>query len=227
MSATTHLDAGLLISTDHVLVRPEWPTLPLASVQVEHWAGLFQEVRIAWEDPVPIAPRTQGVVDEHPPNAAARHSDGVGRESVGDFHTEFAEAVATQRHVALGGKFARQRHDQGTRGGGEDRWSAAARAIVEASTALDQETGSPTPNGGAAHTFLLGQGAAPQPGRAAQDQSGSTGQTLWCRTRPLPGGQLVEFSGCQLDCGGGSRHRRRTSWPPTVAGYRVVPVGLG
>ena len=66
----------------------------------------------------------------------------VGPESVGDFDAEFAEAVATERYVALGGQFARQRHDQGTRGGCDDRWSAAARAIVESIAALGQKASS-------------------------------------------------------------------------------------
>src|SRR3954447_19604110 len=101
LSATAHLDAGLLIGADHVLVRPEWSTLPFAGIQVEHGTSPFQKARIAWEDPVPIAPRTQGVVDEHTTHTAARQRDVVGPKSVGDFNAEFAEAVATQRHVTL------------------------------------------------------------------------------------------------------------------------------
>jgi hypothetical protein len=125
--------------------------------------------------------------------------DVVGPESLGHFHAEFAEAVATQRHVALGGKFARQRHDHGTRGRGDGRWSAATRAIMESIAALGQKASQPATDRGAAQALLLGQGAAPQPGRAAQDQSGSTRQTLWRRGSPLPGSQLLEFGGRQLD----------------------------
>ena len=110
LNATADLDARLLIGTDHVLVGPEWLVLPAAGVQVEHWAGPLQKMGIAWEDPVPIPPRAQGVGSQNTPNAAARRSDVVGTESISDFHTQFAQAVATQRHA----RSARRSHARAT-----------------------------------------------------------------------------------------------------------------
>lgn len=206
LNTTADLDARLLVGTDHVLVCPEWLALPAAGVQVEHRAGPFQKVRIARENPVPIPPWAQGVGSQNSPNAATRGSDVVGTQSIGYFQTEFAEAVATQWQVAVGGTFARQRHHQGTGGGFDDRWPAAAWVILEPVTALDHEASQPATDRRSARMLLLGQGATAQPSRAGQDQSGSTDQPLWRRPSPHPGLQLADFGGGQLNRGSASSH---------------------
>ncbi len=68
MAPTTHLNAGLLIGAEHVFMRPEWLTLPLACVQVEHRTCQLQEVRVTWEDPRPIPPGPQGIAHQHAPD---------------------------------------------------------------------------------------------------------------------------------------------------------------
>src|SRR5437899_7912274 len=82
MQPATDLDAGLLISTQHVFVRPEWPTLPLTGVQVQHRASQLQEVPITWKDPGPIPPGTPGVVCQQAPDGSARGRDFLAREAV-------------------------------------------------------------------------------------------------------------------------------------------------
>jgi hypothetical protein len=39
VTTTTHLNAGLLIGAEHVFIRPERLTLPVACVQVENWTS--------------------------------------------------------------------------------------------------------------------------------------------------------------------------------------------
>ena len=62
MTPATNLDAGLLISAEHVFVSPERSALPGAGVQIEHRSSQFQKVGIAWEDPALVESRTQRVV---------------------------------------------------------------------------------------------------------------------------------------------------------------------
>src|SRR5713226_4411747 len=102
VAATTDLDAGFFIRAEHILVRPEGLALPPASVQVEHGTSHLQEVRITWKDPAPIAPRTQGIVCQQPPDGGARGCNFLGTQSVANFKSQFAQAVATERHVAIG-----------------------------------------------------------------------------------------------------------------------------
>src|SRR6266851_4631044 len=64
MKSATRLDAGFLIGAEHILIRPQRLALPLAGVQLEHWASAFQEVRIAWKDPALVAPRAQRVAHQ-------------------------------------------------------------------------------------------------------------------------------------------------------------------
>src|SRR5712691_2672200 len=135
-------------------------------------------MRISWKDPAAIAPGTQGIVRQQPPDGAARGSDFLGTETVGHFSSEFAEAVATERHVAIHGTFACHGHDQRTGGGFDRQWSTTARPILEPITAFGHKTGEPTADGSSAHLLLARQSAATQAGRVAQDHSSPTDQTL-------------------------------------------------
>ena len=62
VTAATLLNTGLLVSAEHVLVRPEWLALPGAGVQIEHRSSQFQKVWIARKDPAPIPPGAQRIV---------------------------------------------------------------------------------------------------------------------------------------------------------------------
>ena len=198
-------------------IRPEWLALPLAGVQVEHWTGELQKGRITGKDPAPIPPGTQGIVCQQLPDGAARGSDFLGTESVGNLNTQFAEAVTTQRHVAISGTFARHCHDERTCGGLDDHWPTAPRAILETIAAPRHKAGEPAADGGSTQALVLSQGATAQTGRAAQDQACPADETLWGCTSSHSGRQLADFGGGQLDRGGASSQKQSPCRPPYPA----------
>src|SRR5437870_10832512 len=110
MQSAASLDAGLFIGAEHILVRPQRLALPAAGVQLEHRASEFQKVRIAGKDPALVAPGTQSVLHQQPPDGAARGTSAASQldRNLGG---EFGEAVATERQVSLVWRFACQRDD--------------------------------------------------------------------------------------------------------------------
>src|SRR5712691_3452306 len=48
MLASSGLDAGLLVSAQHVVARPQNSALPTTLIEVQNWARLGGEVRVAW-----------------------------------------------------------------------------------------------------------------------------------------------------------------------------------
>ena len=201
MQSASDLDAGLLIGTEHELVRPERSALPLAGVQVEHRSGPLQKVWITRSDPGSIPPGTQGVVRQHAPDGRPRGRDVAAWEAVGDFDGQFTQAVATQRHLVIGGTFAGQGHHQRTRRGCERFRSTTARSILQSSTALSGEPTQPAADGGSAHPLLARQRPTAQPSSAPQDQARAACQTLWRGASAHPAGQLVLFIGGQFNAG--------------------------
>src|SRR5258708_27554130 len=168
MAAAPDLNAGLLISAQHVLIRPEWLALPAALVQVEDWTGEFQEACIARKDPGAIAPRAQCIVRQDAPNGAARGRDFVGVEPISNFDRQFAEAITTQRNLAIGRTFACHGHNQPTRGGGGPQVATAARPILKPIAPLTHKAGEPTAGGPPAHVLPARPRAAAPTGRPAQ-----------------------------------------------------------
>jgi hypothetical protein len=208
------LDARLLIRTEHELVRPEWLTLPTAGVQVEDWAGEFQKSRVAREDPVLIAPRTQRILHQPAPDAAARGT--VGRaQHVGGFNGELVQAVTAERHATCGWSFARQRHDQSAGGWRKHDGTATARSILQPVTPAEHEAGAPALHRGAAHPLLLRQPAGAESRGAAQNDARSTCQTLWRRGGPRPNRQASLLGSSQDN----QRSRSDHAEPPSAAFY--------
>jgi hypothetical protein len=64
VDAHAGLDAGFLVSAEHVLVVAERLSFPLPLVEVQDAGCLEGEVRVAGEDPRPVLPGLQGVVSE-------------------------------------------------------------------------------------------------------------------------------------------------------------------
>jgi len=75
MDTAASLNAGLLVGTDDKVLVFQGFSLPMASVQVEDWPRLFQELRVSREDPVLVSPGPDGILDEDAPHAAA--ADGL------------------------------------------------------------------------------------------------------------------------------------------------------
>jgi len=138
-------------------------------------------------------------VCQQPPDRGARGSPILGTEPLGHFQTEFSEAVATQRYVAIGGTLTRQCDDQRTRRGLDGQWSTAAWTILQTIAAAGHKAREPTADGGATQLLLASKRAAAQTGCAAQDHARPTDESLWGRASSHPGGQLVGFGSSQLD----------------------------
>ena len=64
VATESRLNARLLVGTDHVIPQPQTLTLPPARVQIQDAPGFLGEVRVAWEDPVFVTPRLDGVLVE-------------------------------------------------------------------------------------------------------------------------------------------------------------------
>jgi len=78
-------------------------------------------------------------VRQHAPDGRLRGRDSFAWEAVGDFDGQFTQAVATQRHLAIGGTFAGQGHHQRTRRRCDCFRSTPARSILQPCTALGRE----------------------------------------------------------------------------------------
>src|SRR4051812_23227054 len=114
LESAARLDAGLFVGTEHVLVSPEWLALPATGVQVEHWSSHLQEVWVTRKDPAVVAPRSQRVLHQPAPDAAARRTH-LGTQDRGSFRSEFTHAIAAERYASVGRSFARQGDHQGAR----------------------------------------------------------------------------------------------------------------
>lgn len=75
VAATQRLKLGLLVRGDHVVVRAERHSVEVPLVEIEHSSSLGLEVRIAREDPRPIAPRLDHVCSQPP--AHRRRGDRI------------------------------------------------------------------------------------------------------------------------------------------------------
>jgi len=163
VAAMTDLNAGLLIGAKHVLVRPEWLALPLAGVRSS--TGPARSRKCGSRGKIQQRQR-QGrrasCTNSRQMLVRAGVTSWVPR--IGDFDTEFAEAVAIEPHVAIGGWFTRQRHDQRPRGGFARQWPTAARPILEPIAAGGHEPAEPAAGGGSAHPLPIEPGrGCPKP----------------------------------------------------------------
>ena len=210
LQAAASLNARLLIGAQHVLVVPQGLSFPAAGVEVEHRTGQFEEVRIAWKDPVLVTPGTQRIPQQPAPDAAARRTR-LAAEHVGGFGGEVAQAVPAEWHTAVGGSFAGEGNHQRPRGGRQHRRAAATRSVPQPVAPIGQEPGAPALHCGATHPLLLRQPPCPEPSRAAQNDAGPARQTLGRRSCSCPLGQLLLSGRGERDHAGGLHHRFRTS----------------
>ena len=79
MFAPAGLNAGLFVSTQHVITRPQGLVLPTALVEVQDTTGLDGESRVAWKYPTAMPPRPQRVVAEPTPQ---RGTADLGNQTV-------------------------------------------------------------------------------------------------------------------------------------------------
>lgn len=71
------LDAGLLVSADHILIRLKGEPLPVALIEIQHDGCPFLKARIAWPYPTAITPGANGIGAEPTPNRCS--ADGSNK----------------------------------------------------------------------------------------------------------------------------------------------------
>ena len=134
MDAHAGLDAGLLVSAEHVVVLAERFTFPFPLVEIQDAGGLDGEVRVAGEDPRPVLPGLQGVVSEPAAHRGRRRrgNDAASCRMAGQFRT----GRAGQRRSARGGHLARESLNPSHDVGGEHAGPAGARRVGQTFDAL-------------------------------------------------------------------------------------------
>ncbi len=98
MNAAACLDAGLLVSADHVIGLGQFSTFPEPFVKVEYASGFLYKGGISREDPVAVIPWPNGIVGKPAPNR--RLSDGGDQSPTKHFSFDLRHAEARQRNVA-------------------------------------------------------------------------------------------------------------------------------
>jgi hypothetical protein len=84
VTSESGLDARLLIRADDVVPTAQRFTLPGSSVQVQNTPSFFEELRVAWKDPVLMPPGSDRVVVQDSPDGAGTDRSAQGyRSSLG------------------------------------------------------------------------------------------------------------------------------------------------
>ena len=92
------------ICREDELVGAEFTALPDALVQIQNASGLGFEIRISWEDPAAVLPRTDGVLAQPSPDGGV--TDGCRQAASADVGAEFGHAPARKGHTEAMGQFA-------------------------------------------------------------------------------------------------------------------------
>src|SRR5947207_7071010 len=85
------------ICREDELVGAEFTALPDALVQIQNASGLGFEIRISWEDPAAVLPRTDGVLAQPSPDGGV--TDGCRQAASADVGAEFGHAPARKGHT--------------------------------------------------------------------------------------------------------------------------------
>lgn len=99
---------GLLIGADDVVVLSQLLALPHPLIQAEHPTGLDGEVRVAWEDPRPVAPALDRIRGQPPPRQAPSvltglvHRDRVRVRVADPARRRYEQRCGTPRAVTVG-----------------------------------------------------------------------------------------------------------------------------
>jgi hypothetical protein len=71
VNADARLNAGFLVSGDHIFIAAQGPVMPATLVEVQDPSGLLLELRIAGENPTAVLSGTDGVLVEPAPDGGA------------------------------------------------------------------------------------------------------------------------------------------------------------
>ena len=129
MLTVTRLDARLLVGTDDHVVGVQRHSAPQSLAQIEHRPGPLFKARIAWEDPTPELPGTNGILVEPAPNGGTTDvGDDASADSLGG---DIRGGEARQWHAALARQLAGERLDLDDDIRGEKRTVAGSGTILQ------------------------------------------------------------------------------------------------
>ncbi len=106
MSSVSRLNAGLFISGDHKVVRPQRKSIPDSLIEVQDPAGLVLKLGIPGEDPAPVLPWLDGILAQPSPDCRSAHVSH--NAPLNSFSCNFTGAPSRQRNPALTGQFTCQ-----------------------------------------------------------------------------------------------------------------------
>ena len=101
--AAARLDAGLLVGTDHIVVRAKGLPLPCPFVEIENTARLVGEVGVSGKDPAAMVPRADGVFGEPAPDG--RLTNRSGQTTANDLSFDLGHAETGEGKPALAREF--------------------------------------------------------------------------------------------------------------------------
>src|SRR5690242_5578444 len=105
MEAAACLDAGLFVGREDKFVLVQFLSLPLALVEIQNPTGFEGKLRIAWENPAAMLPRTNGVLMQpSPQRGVAQLGD---QTALADVLSQLVQTPAREWDVVGGGEFAR------------------------------------------------------------------------------------------------------------------------
>lgn len=107
MHACAGLDAGFLVTADHVIAFTQGPFFPYAVVEIQNAASLLDKERVTRPDPASIGPRANCICAEPAPNRRTAHRGGD--TPTNGFLGNIAMAQSRELQSELLGQLTRQR----------------------------------------------------------------------------------------------------------------------
>ena len=104
MAAQASLDACLLIGGHHEVLGPQGLVCPAALIEVEDAAGFMGELGITREDPAAVAPGSDGIAIEPPPQGCS--ADFRHQTAFDDLAADLGHGEARERLAGKLGQFA-------------------------------------------------------------------------------------------------------------------------
>ena len=102
MAAAAGLEAGLLVSTEDVVLGAKALALPLASLEVQNRASLLGKAGIARKDPVLVPPGFEGILIQNAPHCAP--TDGFAQGMLRPC-SDVGQGLPTQRLLGFCDQF--------------------------------------------------------------------------------------------------------------------------
>src|SRR2546423_129719 len=122
--------------------------------KIQNASGLGFEIRISWEDPAAVLPRTDGVLAQPSPDGGV--TDGCRQAASADVGAEFGHAPARKGHTEAMGQFAGDGFNAHDQFWGGNPGSAGALSVLQAGQTFFKEPFSPATHDLASRAQAIG-----------------------------------------------------------------------